>query len=110
MVKQSASKIGVDINIKAVDQNTYYSNYWLTGEMSLVDYGHRGVPNVFLNATLTSKGSWNAAHFKNAEYDNLFKQYAATVDITAAAHDRRQDRDAAARSRPRSSSRTSSTS
>ncbi len=83
VVKQSASKIGVDISINVSDQNTYYSNYWLTGEMSLVDYGHRGVPNVFLNATLTSKGSWNAAHFKNAEYDNLFKQYAATVDISA---------------------------
>ena len=82
IVKQSASKIGVNITINVSDQNTYYSNYWLSGEMSLVDYGHRGVPNVFLNATLTSKGSWNAAHFKNPTYDNLFKQFAAAVDLT----------------------------
>ena len=54
---------------------------WLDGTMSLVDYGHRGVPNVFLNAPLTSTGTWNAAHFKNPHYDCLFKQYVAAVDL-----------------------------
>jgi peptide/nickel transport system substrate-binding protein len=49
--------------------------------MSLVDYGHRGVPNVFLNATLTTKGSWNAAHFSDPTYDKLYAQYAAAVDL-----------------------------
>ena len=32
---------------------TYYKDHWLSGTMSLVDYGHRGVPNVVLAATLT---------------------------------------------------------
>ena len=55
--------------------------------MSLVDYGHRGVPNVFLGApflTINSKtgtGLWNAAHFSNAQYDKLFAQYVAAVDV-----------------------------
>jgi peptide/nickel transport system substrate-binding protein len=30
---------------------------------------------------LTSKGPWNAAHFKNSQYDSLVKQYVATVDL-----------------------------
>jgi peptide/nickel transport system substrate-binding protein len=81
IVKESASKIGVNITLNVSDQNTYYSKYWLTGQMSLVDYGHRGVPNVFLNATLTSKGAWNAAHFKNSTYDSLYKEYVATADL-----------------------------
>jgi len=81
IVKESASKIGVDITINVSDQNTYYSDWWLTGEMSLVDYGHRGVPNVFLNATLTTKGSWNAAYFSDPTYDKLYAQYAAAVDL-----------------------------
>ncbi|MGN6379359.1 MAG: ABC transporter substrate-binding protein [Gaiellales bacterium] len=81
IVKESASKIGVNLTLNVSDQNTYYSKYWLTGQMSLVDYGHRGVPNVFLNATLTSKGAWNAAHFKNPTYDSLYKQFVATVDL-----------------------------
>jgi peptide/nickel transport system substrate-binding protein len=55
--------------------------------MSLVDYGHRSVPNVFLGAPLqtysakTGTGTWNAAHFSNAQYDKLAKQYVATVDL-----------------------------
>ena len=44
--------------------------------MSLVDYGHRGVPNTFLGAPLLTPppkgpGLWNAAHFSNAQYDKL---------------------------------------
>jgi peptide/nickel transport system substrate-binding protein len=49
--------------------------------MSLVDYGDRGVPNVFLEAPLITGGSWNAAHFNNKTYDNLVKQYVAAVDL-----------------------------
>jgi len=49
--------------------------------MSLVDYGHRGVPNVVLTATLTKGGAWNAAHFDNPQYDDLVKQYVAALDL-----------------------------
>ncbi len=55
--------------------------------MSLVDYGHRSVPNVFLTAPLetisakTGTGAWNAARFANASYDKLVSQYIATSDL-----------------------------
>ena len=49
--------------------------------MGITDYGHRGVPNVFLPAPLTSDGTWNAAHFKNPEYDQLVKGYIAALDL-----------------------------
>jgi peptide/nickel transport system substrate-binding protein len=49
--------------------------------MGITDYGHRGVPNVFLSAPLTSEGTWNSAHFKNAEYDGLVKSYIASLDL-----------------------------
>ena len=39
--------------------------------IGITDYGHRGVPNVTLKATLTKKGPWNAAHFRSDEYDKL---------------------------------------
>ena len=61
---------------------------WLDGQMSLVDYGARSVPNVYLQAPLqsinakTGSGSWNAAHFSDSTYDNLSKQYIAAVDLS----------------------------
>jgi peptide/nickel transport system substrate-binding protein len=87
VIAEAASKIGVTIKLKVENQTNYYgkatfgNSDWLDAIMSLVDYGDRGVPNVFLEAPLTSGGPWNAAHFKNPTYDNLVKQYVASVDL-----------------------------
>ncbi len=87
VIKQDAAKIGVNINLKIENQTAYYgkatygNSDWLDGTMSLVDYGDRGAPNVYLEAPLTSGGPWNAARFKNKEYDSLVKKYVATLDL-----------------------------
>jgi peptide/nickel transport system substrate-binding protein len=87
VIAAAAAKIGVNIKLKVENQTNYYgkSTYgnsdWLDATMSLVDYGDRGVPNVFLAAPLTSGGPWNAAHFKSKSYDSLVAQYVASVDL-----------------------------
>ena len=95
IVKQSAAQIGVDIRLTIETPTKYYGQAvfgksdWLDGEMSLVDYGARSVPNVYLEAPLqsinakTGSGSWNAAHFNNSTYDKLSKQFIAAVDLTS---------------------------
>jgi peptide/nickel transport system substrate-binding protein len=94
IVQQSAKAIGVNMKLNVEAQPKYYGNYlfgtsdWLDATISLVDYGHRSVPNVFLTAPLQTTnakagtGSWNAAHFKNSQYDKLSNQYIATSDLT----------------------------
>jgi peptide/nickel transport system substrate-binding protein len=94
IVKQSAAQIGVDIALTIETPTKYYGQAvfgksdWLDGEMSLVDYGARAVPNVYLAAPLQSinakkgQGSWNAAHFNNPTYDKLSRDYIAAVDLT----------------------------
>jgi peptide/nickel transport system substrate-binding protein len=93
IIKQSAAQIGVTINLTIEAQSKYYGDGvvgksdWLDGEMSLVDYGARSVPNLYLAAPLqtintkTGQGAWNAARFNNPEYDKLSKQFIATVDL-----------------------------
>ena len=95
IVAQSAAAIGVTVKLSVQNQSVYYGNFkfgtspWLDSTMSLVDYGHRGVPNVFLGAPLqtinatTGTGAWNAAHFTNSQYDSLVKQYVAAPDISS---------------------------
>ncbi len=95
IVAQAAAAIGVKINLNIEAQSKYYGNFefggsdWLDATMSLVDYGHRGVPNVFLTAPLetinakTGTGAWNAAHFNNSEYDSLVTQYVAAPDLSS---------------------------
>jgi peptide/nickel transport system substrate-binding protein len=94
IVQQSAKAIGVDITVHAQPSATYYgsgtfgNSNWLDATMSLVDYGHRGVPNAFLTNPLetinskTGTGAWNAAHFSNSQYDKLAAQYIAAVDLS----------------------------
>jgi peptide/nickel transport system substrate-binding protein len=87
VIAQATSKIGVQMKLKVENQTNYYgkatygNSDWLDAIVSLVDYGDRGVPNVFLEAPLTSNGPWNAAHFKNKTYDGYVKQYVAAVDL-----------------------------
>ncbi len=93
IVAQSAKAIGVNINLKVESSSLYYgkatfgNSDWLDATMSLVDYGHRSVPNLFLGAPLqttnatTGTGPWNAAHFSNSQYDSLVKQYTAALDV-----------------------------
>ena len=88
MIAQQAKAAGININLKVETQTLYYgkatfgNSDWLDGTMSLVDYGDRGVPNVYLGgAADLEPGPWNAAHFKNKQYDALVKQYVAALDL-----------------------------
>jgi peptide/nickel transport system substrate-binding protein len=95
VIKQSAAAIGVNISLTIETPTKYYGSAvfgksdWLDGEMSLVDYGARSVPNVLLEAPLqtisakTGSGSWNAARFSNPTYDTLSKQYVAALDLSS---------------------------
>jgi peptide/nickel transport system substrate-binding protein len=89
VIQQDAAKAGINIKLNITNQTLYYgkstfgNSPWLDGTMSLVDYGDRGVPNVYLTAPLTSAGTWNAARFHNTEYDGLVKQYVAALDLQA---------------------------
>jgi peptide/nickel transport system substrate-binding protein len=94
IVAEAAAPLGVKINLKVESSSAYYgkatfgNSDWLDAPMSLVDYGHRSVPNVFLTApleTINAKagtGAWNAAHFANAQYDKLAAQYIAAIDLS----------------------------
>ena len=94
IIKQSAAQIGIDIALTIETPTKYYGQAvfgksdWLDGEMSLVDYGARSVPNVILAAPLQSinaksgQGPWNAAHFNNPAYDKLSRDFIAAVDLS----------------------------
>jgi peptide/nickel transport system substrate-binding protein len=93
IVVQEAAAVGIKIGLRVESSSAYYgkatfgNSDWLDATMSLVDYGHRSVPNVFLTAPLqsinakTGTGAWNAAHFNNSQYDSLVAQYIAAVDL-----------------------------
>ena len=88
LVQNACADIGIRVDLRIEDIAAYYGaaqfgrSDWLDSAMGITDYGHRGVPNVNLAAPLLSNGAWNAAHFKNAEYDRLVAAYVASTDLT----------------------------
>jgi peptide/nickel transport system substrate-binding protein len=87
LIQSFAKEAGIDITLNIENQDAYYGKAtfgqsdWLDSTLGITDYGHRGVPNVFLRAPLLSTGSWNSAHFKNPTYDNLVDQYGRAADL-----------------------------
>jgi peptide/nickel transport system substrate-binding protein len=87
LVQNACAEIGIRIDLRIEDPASYYGSAqfgrsdWLDSPMGITDYGHRGVPNVFLAATYLSGGAWNAAHFKNPTYDSLVAAYLAAIDL-----------------------------
>jgi peptide/nickel transport system substrate-binding protein len=89
LLQNAVKEIGLDMELNVMDVGTYYGDAvfgksnWLDSAMGITDFGHRGVPNVYLSAPLRSDGTWNAAHFKNKEYDTLAASYIAALDLEA---------------------------
>jgi peptide/nickel transport system substrate-binding protein len=89
VIQNAVRAIGVQLTLNVEEQSAYYGRAtygqsdWLDSEMGIEDYAHRGVPNIFLTATLGSRGTFNAAHFRNAEYDRLVAGYIAALDPAA---------------------------
>jgi peptide/nickel transport system substrate-binding protein len=89
LVQSFAKAASIRINLKIETQEAYYGKAipgqsdWLDSTLGITDYAHRGVPNVFLGNPLLSDGAWNAAHFRNATYDNLVAQYVKALDLEA---------------------------
>lgn len=94
LIQNAAKEIGINIDIQLRDD--YYDNNWVRtydpsvpgSDIGITDYGHRGVPDVYLNAPLRSfdkqpesGGVWNAAEYSSAEYDALVDEYSSSPDL-----------------------------
>ena len=89
LVQNDLKAAGIDVKLNFTDSGSYYGDAvfgkspWLDSTFGITEYGHRGAPNVFLGAPLKSDGTWNSAHFKNKQYDQLVNDYVAALDLQA---------------------------
>ena len=74
--------------------DTFYGAQWCpaepadppcsgAAELGIVDYGHRGTPDVYLNAALKSKGIWNSSQYGSTPFDTAFSDFQKAVGVDA---------------------------
>jgi peptide/nickel transport system substrate-binding protein len=94
LIKNNAAEGGITLDVSVEDTNLFYGKSWCptepanppcsgADELGIVDYGHRGVPDVYLNAALSPGGAWNSAQWNDPAYAQAFKDYQAAVGIDA---------------------------
>ena len=96
LLQNAAKEIGINLTIELRDD--YYDKNWVRtydpsvpgSDIGITDYGHRGVPDVYLNAALRTfksvedgAGVWNAAEFANADYDAAVDAYTSAADLSS---------------------------
>jgi peptide/nickel transport system substrate-binding protein len=84
IIQQQCKPAGIDITIVSQTQTQYYgkdtSAPWLTAPFAITDWAARAIPSQLFLPMLTSDGVWNNSHWKNPQFDQLAKQYDATLD------------------------------
>jgi peptide/nickel transport system substrate-binding protein len=85
LIKEQCQPAGIDVGIDLVSATQFYAGDadktpWLQADMTIVEWSPRPVAAQYIQAMLTAESVWNSSHWANAEFDDLFKQYAATVD------------------------------
>lgn len=83
LLQGAAKEVGITITLNITDAGTYYSDFWLNSPLGITDYGHRGVPTVYLTAALGSTGTWNAAHFNDKTLDGYIVDFVSALDVDA---------------------------
>ena len=94
LIQSSAKEAGINLQLAVESDTTFYAAQWCpekpadppcsgAAELGIVDYGHRPVPDVFLNGALLSKGVWNSSQYSSPEFDAAFKEYQASMTVDA---------------------------
>jgi len=83
---------GINVKLVGSDYGTFYGKYWCPAEPAkppcsgasdagIVDYGHRGTPDVYLNAALATDGVWNSSQYADKAFDDAFSAWSAAVSV-----------------------------
>jgi peptide/nickel transport system substrate-binding protein len=78
-IKQMLEPAGIRVNLHIEPLNTYY-DHWTKVGFGLTDWAGRPTAIQILSVAFKGGAEWNAAHWKNDEFDGLLGQIEAEVD------------------------------
>lgn len=94
LLKSQAAQAGITLNVATESLDTFYGAQWCpkepadppcsgAAELGIVDYGHRGTPDVYLNAALKTDGIWGSSQYSSTDFDAAFTAFQTAVGVDA---------------------------
>jgi peptide/nickel transport system substrate-binding protein len=93
VMQSQLKEIGMDVTLNVESTDTFYDRWCKVydstnepagcdggEEFGIVDYGNRGVPDVYLVKAYAT-GEWNSAHYNSAEFQQAVKDYQAALTL-----------------------------
>lgn len=94
LIQSNAKDAGIELTPAVEELGTFYGAQWCpaepkdppcsgAAELGIVDYGHRGSPDVFLNSAFRTKGAWNSSQYSSPEFDAAFTEFQKAIGVEA---------------------------
>jgi peptide/nickel transport system substrate-binding protein len=93
VMQSQLKEIGMDVTLNVESTDTFYDRWCKVydstnepagcdggEEFGIVDYGNRGVPDVYLVKAYAT-GEWNSAHYNSEEFKQAVKDYQAALTL-----------------------------
>ena len=81
VLQQTAQKIGLDLDVKRMPADGYWSNHWLNSPVGFGNVNPRPSADTILTQFFKSDAAWNESRWKNPKFDQLLVAARAEVDL-----------------------------
>jgi peptide/nickel transport system substrate-binding protein len=81
VMQQTAKTIGVDLDVKRMPADGYWSNHWLNSAVGFGNINPRPSADILLTQFFKSDAQWNESRWKNPKFDQLLVAARAETDL-----------------------------
>jgi peptide/nickel transport system substrate-binding protein len=82
LMQDAAGKINLNLDLKRVPADGYWSNYWLKSAVGFGNVNPRPSADILLTLFFKSDAPWNESRWKNEKFDQLLVAARAEADFT----------------------------
>ena len=79
-LQRDAQKIGLNIEVKRVASDGYWSAVWMVAPFCVVRWNMRPTANMMMTLAYHSQAKWNESYWKNEQFDQLLVAARAVTD------------------------------
>jgi len=81
VIQQAAQKVGLNLDIKRMPADGYWSNHWMKSPVGFGSVNPRPSADTLLTQFFKSDAAWNEAGWKNEKFDQLLVAARAETDV-----------------------------